>query len=380
MSYDRELQQICPHLVAEEALYVNPDRQTVRPQRPIAAVDSVSFIMNGVVSVPSYGVQVPGSVISPLLGPYTIITGKNDTFVYRVGTGFAQTVVVGASLYMTPQHLCALLNPQVTGIYFSVVGNQVQVRTSGQGLSAAFFIYGTSTLASYLGIVTNHEYRGRQVVPGWTLVTDPLNSLTVPPSRLIYFDQPLRSIGDFVELNYTTIRNECRRCGGTGIENDWRYGRTGEVYQVVDSDLLLQEIQKIFWTIIKSNPFHSWYGTHLMELVGKKLAAGNVVQNMLVQDIYTAFQRWQTIKNQQQQKLGQYVSDAEYPFRLLNVEVQQSTQDPTVIFINMTIQNRSLKQIDITRGIRIPQPTDLLGSTQQQALLLASLNNFTEVG
>ena len=117
-----------------------------------------------------------------------------------------------------------------------------------------------------------------------------------------------------------------------------------------------------------------------MELVGKKLAAGNVVQNMLVQDIYTAFQRWQTIKNQQQQKLGQYVSDAEYPFRLLNVEVQQSTQDPTVIFINMTIQNRSLKQIDLTRGIRIPQPTDLLGSTQQQALLLASLNNFTEVG
>ena len=377
MSYDRLINQVCTHMVAEEALYVNPDRMTVLPQRPIASADSVWFRMNGVMTVPSQGVQTQGQVTSTLLGPYNIVSGSNDTLVYKVGNGATQTATIGAAMSVTPTHLCNLLNAQLNGIYFKVVGNQVQILTMGYGVGASFFIYGASTLASYLGIATDHEYRGKQVTPGWTLITDPTLSLGVP-TRLIRFDTPLSSVGDFVELFYATIRTECRRCGGTGVENDWRYGATGEVYQATDEALLLQEIQKLFYTVIGTNPFHTWYGTQLMEMVGKKIASGSLLQSMVVQDIYTAFSRWQSIKNQQEQRVGQYVSDGEYPFRLVAVDVQQSTQDPTVLFLTMTIQNRSMKQIQIARGIKIPQPEDLLGSTQQQALLLQSLNNWVQ--
>lgn len=372
MSYDRQIDQLCPHEVVEEALYVNADRMTIRPLRPIGSAASVRFRMSGVMEMPSYGVQTPGQVIGKRQGDYAITAGSNDTLVYKVGVGAPQTLVLTTAQHVTPQHLCDLLNRQGAGVVFQPVGNQVQIRTVGEGRGAAFFLYAASTLATYLGIQTDHEYRGQQVTPGWTLVQDP-NTLADRPTRLIRFDQPLRSVGSFVELFYTTVRQECRRCGGTGVENDWRYSATGELAQVRDEALLLQEIQKLFYTSRGSNPFATWYGTTLLDMIGKKLTAGNVMQNLIVSDIYSAFNRWQSIKDQQEQKVGQYVSDEEYPFRLLAVDLQQSTKDPTVIFVNITIQNRSQKQIQLTRGLKIPQPTDLLGSTQQQGLIRQSL-------
>jgi len=36
MSYDRQIDQVCTHMVVEEALFLFSDRRTVRPLRPIA--------------------------------------------------------------------------------------------------------------------------------------------------------------------------------------------------------------------------------------------------------------------------------------------------------------------------------------------------------
>jgi hypothetical protein len=190
---------------------------------------------------------------------------------------------------------------------------------------------------------------------------------------MIMFDTPLRSIGDYVELNYNTIQNQCRRCGGTGVEDDWRYGFNGDTGEVRDEALLIQEIEKDMFTVRGTNPFHTWYGSTINDTVGKKLAFGNFVQNLIVSDVTTTFNRWQSIKTQQQNVVRQFVSDKEFPFRLLSVTIQQSTQDPTVIYVNMTIQNRSTQPIQISRGLKLPLPLDLLGSTQQQGIIRQSL-------
>jgi len=188
------------------------------------------------------------------------------------------------------------------------------------------------------------------------------------PTKLIVFDEPLRSASDFVEINYTTIRQECRRCGGSGVENDYRYTKTsGEPVMVGEEALLQQELQKLFFTLAGSNPFHTWYGTDLIESVGKKLSSGGFVQNFVVSDIYTAFTRWQSIKSQQEEKVGQFVDDKEFPFRLVSVDLEQSNKDPTVVFVNMTVMNRSSQPIQLSRGLRLPLPYDLLGTTTQEA-------------
>ncbi len=148
----------------------------------------------------------------------------------------------------------------------------------------------------------------------------------------------------------------------------------------MDEALLIQELQKDFFTIRGSNPFHTWYGSALLDTIGKKLTAGGFLQNLIVSDIYQAFNRWQSIKRQQEEKVGQFVSDREFPFRLLSVDLQQSTQDPTIIFVSITVQNRSSDPIQIERGLKLPQPIDLLGSTAQQGQIRQSLSNFVLTG
>jgi hypothetical protein len=373
MSFDRQIDQICPHVVIDETLYVDNTRQIVRPIKPIATLDSVTLRLNGLLDIPSQGVKIPVDVQGSGIGPFTIKTGVNDTLVVKVNQGPPQTVKIAAAAQIPADKLAGLLNFGVTGVQFSVVNGVYIAMTSGSvGYAATVWIDGASTIAATLGLLTNHLYRGVNVNSGWSLVLDPA-SLPQLPYRMVFFDAPLRSVGDFVELSYNTVRDQCRRCGGTGVEDDWRYGINGNTGEVRDEALLIQEIEKIMFTVRGSNPFHTWYGTTLNETVGKKLAFGNFVQNLIVSDITTTFNRWQSIKNQQQNVVRQVVTDKEFPFRLLSVQIQQSTQDPTVIYVISTIQNRSQQPIQISRGLRLPLPLDILGSTQQQGLIRQSL-------
>lgn len=380
MSYDRQLQQVCPHLVIEEALFLLDDRQTVRPLRPIASVASTRVRMNGELSVPSSGVHLPAQATSLKAGPYNIQGGVNDKLVLKVNEGDFQTLTVPAGTQLSPDLVVDRLNRQVQDVTFAVTSRrQVRMLSANTGRSSTLFIRASgSTAASVLGFQTDRGWRGQTTSPGWAIINDP-NTLEDRPTRLVIFDEPLRGFDDYVELNYATVREECRRCGGLGIENDWTYDGHGKVVTVQNEDLLIQEIVKISYTVQGSNPFNPWYGTNIVNTIGKKLSASGIVQNMIVQDLYSAFARWQSIKRQQEEKAGQFVSDEEYPFRLLSVNLQQSDQDPTVIFVNAFVQNRSSKPIQISRGLQLPAPLDILGSTQQQALLAQSLPNYNLV-
>ena len=237
----------------------------------------------------------------------------------------------------------------------------------------------SSTLTTSLGLSVNRIYRGKNTFPGWTLVNDP-STLSDRPRRLVYFDEPLKADSNFIELTYVTVSQECRRCGGLGVENDWRYGSDGHTAEVRNEALLIQELLKITYTNRGSNPFHPWYGTTILERIGSKNASSGVIQNAITSDIYTMFGRWQSIKRQQEEAVGQFLSDEEYPLRLSSVRLEQSQQDPTVLFLNVEVQNRSTKPIVITRGLRLPEPLNLLGNTQAQGVYRQSLSNYTLVG
>lgn len=375
MSFDRQIDQICPHTVIDETLFVDSTRQIVRPIKPIATLDSVNIRLNGLLDIPSQGVFNPVQVTGTKFGPFNIAAGVNDTLVVKVDEGSVQTVTIPASSMMPPDKLAGLLNFGLTGVQFNVVNSAyLQMKSASVGYGASVWVDAASTIAGTLGLLTSHLYRGVNVNPGWSLVLDP-SSLPQLPYRMVFFDAPMKSIGDFVELSYNTVQNQCRRCGGTGVEDDWRYGFNGSTGEVRDEALLIQEIEKIMFTVRGTNPFHIWYGTTITETVGKKIAFGNFIQNLIVSDVTTTFNRWQSIKNQQQNVVRQFVSDEEYPYRLLSVVLQQSTQDPTVIYVNATIQNRSQKPIQISRGLTLPQPLDLLYSTQQQGIIRQSLSH-----
>lgn len=366
MSADRQIDQVCPHEVSEEALYVYDDRMTVRPLRPISASGSVRVLLNNAIQCPFAGVHLPAKSSGTRRGPFSI-TSANNLLRLSLNQGAPQTVVLPMVNKMGVPQIAALLNERVPGVVFSVANDRLLFASRDVGPGASIFLYGDSTAAGLFGFTANHEYRGQTRVPGWTLVSDP-SSLPDRPTRLIVFDQPLRSGSDFVEISYSTVAQECRRCGGTGYEHDWRYDINGNLVEIRDEGLLIQELQKNFYTLRGSNQFHTWYGTGLMDAVGKKLSAGGFTQNFIVSDIQQAFSRWQKIKTQQEEKLQQEVTDREYPLRLLSVNVEQSTQDPTVIFVSVTVQNRSSEPIQLTRGIRVPGSLPSGGGTIRQSL------------
>jgi hypothetical protein len=379
MSFDRQIDQVCSHMVAEEALFLSSDRMTVRPLRPISSSVSVKVRVNGVAVVKSNGYHVPAETFGKL-GPYSIRTGVNDKLIISVNGQPNQVLTLPGGNRITVNAVVDALSSQLQGAFFLVTPNRrLCLRSGSDGNGATLMLKTGSTAAATLGLAVNRMWRGRTPYPGWSLVNDP-NTLSDRPARLIVFDDIFPGFRDYVEIDYATVRQECRRCGGTGVEHDWRYTKTGNLIEVRDEALLIQELLKVTYTVQGSNPFHTWYGTHIIDSIGRKLSSTGIVQNFIVSDIYESFRRWQSVKRQQEEVVGQIVSDEEYPFNLLEVRLIQSQEDPTVIFVNATVQNRSLKPIQIERGLRLPQPYDLLGATEQQGVFRQSLSNFTFTG
>lgn len=381
MSFDRKIDWVCPHTVAEEALFVASDKTTVRPLRPISSANSVRVRLNGTAFIPSEGISVPAMAQAERTGPFNIRQGVNDTLVVTVGSQAPQTIVAAPGEGLTSAQVAERLSVHLSGASVGLTPKRrLHIQTHDHGKAATLMIRSTgSTMASTLGLLTDRQWRGKQPVPGWSLISDP-NTLADRPTRLIVFDEPLRGFRDYVELNYATIRQECRRCGGLGVENDWRYSTRGNVVEVRDEALLIQEVQKFIYTLKGSNPFHVWIGTEILNMVGRKISDRGLVQNFVVTDIREAFRRWQSVKRQQEDTVGQFVSDEEFPFNLLSVTLDQSQTDPTVVFVKVVVQNRSQRQIQIERGVRLPLPENLLGGSSQDGIIRQSLNNFVITG
>ena len=369
MSYDRAIDFECPHIVVDEALFVNGDRQTVRPLRPISSFTSVKVRLNGAIECPSEGVYLPPQTIGTRKGPFNVQQGVNNVFQVSVNNGPVQTATLPSSRLMPTVELTDRLNRQLQGVRFFLSDRgTVGIQSAYEGKAATLFIYSGSSLASTLGMVVNREYRGKDLVSGWTLVTD-VNTLADRPTRLVVFDLPLRSTNDYIEVSYATLREECRRCGGSGYEHDWRFNQRGDVEIVQDELLLVQEVQKILYTERGTNPFHNWYGTDSVQSVGQNLVPGGALQNLVVSDIYDAFSQWQSIKQQQENRVGQLVTDQEYPMRLLGVSLTPSQTDLTVVYVSLQVQNRAGTPVTLERGIRVRGDVGTIqGSTQNFTL------------
>ena len=377
MSFDRQIDQVCPHEVREEPLLFFSDRRTLLPLRPIAAASSVLLRLNGEIDVPATGVHVPASTRGRKTGPFrvTSTTGRLDLSVHG---GPIQSVTVPPSTRMTVDQLVNFLTPLFAGVSFSNDRGALAMASTLTGEDATLYVLASSTLAALVGFTADREYRGKTVVPAWSIVQRP-GTVDIRPGRAIIFDTPLKGYQDYAEISYTTVREECRRCGGVGVESDWRYGVDGNTVEVRDEALLLQEVQKVTFTARSSNPFHLWYGSTLLDRIGAQVGASGVIQNIILSDIQTTFTRWQNVKKQQE-ATGQFISDEEFPSRIQTMNVEQSQTDPTVYFINVTVVNRSNSPIQISRGVRLPQPTNLLGESAAQGVYRQSLSNYTLVG
>ncbi len=372
MSFDKHIDQTCPHFITGEVLTVFGNSNALRTAKPIANSNSVRVYLNGSVEVPSFGRYASAQTYGTNKGPYTVIEGVNDLLKFRVNGGLVEQVRCRAGVNLSLSDIVKSLSSQTAKVQFRDQGGVLGMATIQVGPDATLILDSGSTFATLMGLLINKQWRGREVTPGWALIQDLDRRNT--NSRMIVFSSPILGLGDFFEVSYTTYQDTCPRCLGTGYENDWRYDSKGNTGEVREESLLIQELLKATFTEKTSNPFHPWYGTELVERIGSKIGSVGLIQSQIVRDVQTMFNRWQSIKKAQEEKVGQFVSDREFPLRLVSVDVKEMVDDPTIMIVSAVVQTRSLQEIELERGLRLPSESPTTGNIRE------SIINFSPAG
>jgi hypothetical protein len=346
MSKDFKLKHTCPHFVMGEWLAIGQDRRTLTPVTDPSSTQTVELFVNGH-RIPKQGLYSDVSVRSQKGQPYTFPEDQNE-FTLSVNNGPSQTVSFEENKPLSGQHVSQRLSRQVEGVDASIddMGHLVLSVSQSVGRQESLFLRGGSGHPS-LGLKDRRYYQNKKVTPGWEWIER--TTLQGQQRKAVRFEEPLRSTEDIIELSYYTRQSDCRRCQGQGIEDDIRFDRRGDPVFVEDEELLLQEVQKVTFTVKGTNVFYQWYGTSLMDAIGTKvLPGGDVLEEELTSEIVNALNRYRDVK--QQQSSIQPVSDEEFLLRINTIQVEQGA-DPTVFNVDIDIQNRDRSTQTISKKI-----------------------------
>jgi phage baseplate assembly protein W len=153
-----------------------------------------------------------------------------------------------------------------------------------------------------------------------------------------------------LDMSYTTEKSYCRRCGGTGVENDILFDEFGGVKLIGGYDLLYQRVAKCLLTELGSNPYHSFYGSNAMSLIGQKVSAGVAIS--LRTSVQTALDT--LIDVQTQQSKVQEMSLEERVKRVRSIEVSTIGNDETSYLVRVSVESLSMQVVGVNVLFTVP--------------------------
>jgi phage baseplate assembly protein W len=365
MSFDFQLGHSCPHLTIEEEVLLGSDRMELRTRQPVASSSHIKITANDEVVIPQNGLFTRAQVTGSLSGPFRILKNEQRlTLSNRTQTVADVVLPVGPRIDTSrvAEVLDAAVRNAGVPIYVENVNGYLRVTDfSEDGLRSQVRVGGAA--ASAVGFIHQVRSRGRQVYPSWNFaemeVLHTSRNLTFRyvSARFPKFDQPVRGNPVF-KVTYTTMQQQCRRCQGFGIENDYRIAADREPLLVENEDLLNQGVLKILSTIKGSNPYHPEYGTLLLTRIGTKaLGSGITSINEDVVNALVIFQRLQTLQGQYQN-----VAPRERLASLISVNTTPSEIDPTVFEVEIVAANAANVPVVINTVYAAPGTAALAGS------------------
>lgn len=343
---------------------LDSDRKSLFTRQPIAGLGTVRITANDDLVIPQGGLFSPAELFGAVSGPFDIIEDENtltvatskgtDTFTIPVrGTSRMSSDTVVAKLAAgfqngNSQVLVGSENGHLNFTDTTAVGPDAFVRVSG-------------TLAATLGFSTASQQVavGKQIYPAWGIydrtVANKIDSTVI--SRYPKFSFPVKTNPVF-KVTYTVPPQQCLRCRGSYVENDYRFDPQGQAILIKDENLLYQAALKIILTDRGSNPYNPWYGTQLRSRIGSKALAG--VSAVISEDIRQALARFQAL--QESQAKYQKVSYKERLYSVLAVNVRPHNQDPTTFLVEVIVQNASGEPVNLTTIFTVPSVIARLGS------------------
>lgn len=349
MSRDVQLGWNCLHLTLEERVTLSSDRRSLPTLQPIANRTIVGVLADYDVQIPQDGLYSQAKLLSFQAGPYTLIENETDLSVVTSDESFS--VTLSANVFYTADEIATAINRASTTkktVASSQNGRLTITDTASVGPRSIVQVFGLSL--PKLGFGTQSGAQGKMLFPPWELYTPP----ATPSSRYIRFTQPL-AYNPILTVSYVTTQQRCLRCRGTGVENDYRFTATaslttsggtvpaGSIITIENEDLLYQEALKIVLTQRGSNPFHPAYGSTVLSRVGSKTIAATAAA--INQDVRLALELLQTTQTEQA-KL-QSVTAREKLYSIQSVNTSADPNDPTVFYVDITVQNASTTPVVI---------------------------------
>lgn len=366
MSFDFQLAHACPHLTIEEEVLLGADRCELRTRQPVASSSRIRITANDDVSIPSQGLLSHARLVGAMSGPFRIVKTENTINVSNRAQALSSLALpVGARV--SAASVVELLNAAFRNQNYSLLaenegGHVVFTDLLDQGPRSQVRVSGPAT--SSIGFTQQIRARGKTVYPAWGFaerdviqVMPGLSGVRQVPTRYPRFNAPVRGNPVF-KVTYATYQQQCRRCQGFGIENDWRIAPGGEPSSVINEDLLNQDVLKVLSTIKGSNPFHKEYGTLLLTRIGSKAIGGtSAAVNEDVITALTVFQRLQNFAGKYQE-----ITPRQRLASVLSINTTPSEFDPTVYEIVVVAANAANTPVVITTVFAAPGTAALAGS------------------
>lgn len=362
MSQDFRIAHPCPHFTTEDRATLSDDRQELVLSQPLANSTNVRLTANDELVLPPQGLFVPAQIRGSLSGPFNIIKNEN-TLTVRNGRSQVEDIVLPVGLRVPADTVVTIVNNALVTAGLDVAIQKVNgylIFTDLEGIGKNSRIEIRGKVATSLGFSFQFGARGAQLYPGWDVIKRTNNPLGVPDDRFIKFRSTVKS-NSVIKASYAVPGARCLRCRGTFVENDYRFGQSGEPILITNEDLLVQAAQKLVLTEQGSNPFHPWYGTLIHEKVGIK-GIGSASAT-IHEEVTKALNRFQQL--QQRQGRVQTVSNKERLFTVSSINTTQDPQDPTFSNVDIVATNASGQPVSLSIVFTTPGAVALAGSLNQ---------------
>lgn len=348
MSSDLQLAHACPHLIRFERITVTDDNIIIG-KCPISGLGLISLYLNDML-IPPKGLFTEAKVIFPQTNQYRFPLNFNSLSISS--TSFPTLNISFPTNPFNQKELTSYLNSKLP-TELTAIADSNSVAITDRGLGVSFTLKGTAMVR--LGFDTSKRVvRAKQLVPSWNLIKRD----EVAGTRYnLKFNGEVPSHLKQGVMDYQTSKVYCRRCDATGVENDVRFGETGDILKVYDHDLLYQRVAKVCLTEIGTNPFHAWYGSNAQKLIGKKSTTN--VTMLLRESVYRALENIKEAQRLQSQ--AQLLTLEERLADILSVEANYIGNDVTSVLVSVVVRSASNKRVNINIVFAVPGSIPLDG-------------------
>jgi len=344
MSKELSILAKCPHETNEDRVSLSSDRLSLFTSQPIGSAYSVQILINDDTNliVPQSGLQIPAQLTAAGSGPFNIKPGGDTITISTNSLGI--TVALPKGSRVTTNTIVKLLRSKTSELAFSNVNGHIYIADlTAVGRKSSLKVSGSG--ADSLGFSIQKGAVGKTLYPSWRVKKDLSTGV-----RYIAFSEPIKKNPIF-KVSYTSTPDSCLRCGGSAVENDWRYDSSGDNILIQNEDLLNQAAVKIVFTLKGSNPFHPFYGTELLNRVGQKAIAS--VANIINEDVRRALLAMQRL--QREQGKIQTVTFKEQLLSIDSIQTIPDPDDPTAFDVDIYLRNASNEPINLTVFFTVPQ-------------------------